>query len=77
MVQTRLSEAQSEMNRRELRTQMLILFFMQLACSSNPRGWNSSRLIIRLIRFERERSWLWIDEKQSFPDKSCKKLSRI
>ena len=30
-----------------------------------------------LIRFERERSWLWIDEKQSFPEKSCKKLSRI
>ena len=44
---TRLSEAQFELDRGEWRMQDAdIAFFMKVACSSDPRGWNSIRRII-------------------------------
>ena len=43
--QTRLSEAQSELDRREWRMRNVELLILKLACSSNPRGWNIIRQI--------------------------------
>ena len=50
--QTRVSEAQAELEEETGKGEMLILLFMKLADSSNPRGWNSVRQINCPIRLE-------------------------
>ena len=43
--QTRISEAQSNWTEENGECKMLRLLFVRLACSSNLRGWNSTRRI--------------------------------
>ena len=50
--QTRSSEARAQLDRREWerRNADIALLSVKLACSSNPRGWNSIRQFNCLIR---------------------------
>ena len=53
--QTRLSEAQAELTGKD---EMLILLFVKLADSLNPRGWNSVRQHQVTDQTRMEKSWL-------------------
>ena len=43
--QTRVSEAQSELEKRERKMHNADLLFLKMECRFNPRVWNSFRLI--------------------------------
>ena len=53
---TRLSEAQAELDRRQWERRNADIALHELACSSNPRGWNFIRQINWLIRLEGKRA---------------------
>ena len=74
----RLSEAHAELDRREWRMRNADIVLYELACSSNPRGWNSLTQINCLIRLKRRRAgFVKIrHERQSFSGRSCKGLPR-
>lgn len=78
--QTKLSEAQSELDRREWKMQNTDIVATKLAFSSNPRGWNFIKRIKLTDQTQRDKSCLCNELKmrnRAFQEDSARNCEEI